>query len=157
MNKLITLSICILMFLGKLNSQVWVTTSDQQSLLSMQKLIPAIASDKSQAISINEQEKFQSVDGFGYTLTGGSAGLIWRLDKKKRQLLLEELFGHSVNSIGLSYLRISIGSSDLDSHVYSYDDLSTGELDLSLTKFSLSQDTLSLIPLLLRTDHYYYF
>ena len=148
MNKLITLSICILMFLGKLNSQVWVTTSDQQSLLSMQKLIPAIASDKSQAISINEQEKYQSIDGFGYTLTGGSAGLIWRLDKKKRKLLLEELFGHSVNSIGLSYLRISIGSSDLDSHVYSYDDLSSGELDLSLTKFSLSQDTVALIPLL---------
>jgi glucosylceramidase len=51
------------------------------------------------------------------------------------------------NGIGISYLRISIGSSDLDDHVFSYDD-NGGVADPNLTNFSLDPDRVNLIPVL---------
>ena len=52
------------------------------------------------------------------------------------------------NSIAVSYLRISIGSSDLNASVFSYDDIPAGQTDVNLDHFSLSQDTIDLIPIL---------
>jgi len=45
------------------------------------------------------------MDGFGFTLTGGSAQVIQRLEPVKKATLLQELFGKN----GLSVLRISVG------------------------------------------------
>jgi glucosylceramidase len=47
-----------------------------------------------------------------------------------------------------SYLRLSIGSSDLNASVFSYDDMPSGQTDTGLTHFSLAADTSDLIPLL---------
>jgi glucosylceramidase len=66
----------------------------------------------------------------------------------KQQALLNELFGTGKGSIGASYLRISIGASDLDDHVFSYDDLPAGQTDPQLKKFSLDNDKKALIPVL---------
>src|SRR5690606_34793615 len=52
------------------------------------------------------------------------------------------------NAIGVSYLRISIGASDLDASVFTYNDLPAGETDPELEKFSLAPDQENLIPLL---------
>ena len=54
--------------------------------------------------------------------------------------MLTELFGSGDNSIGVSYLRISIGASDLNSSVFSYDDVPAGSTDVSLSNFSLAKD-----------------
>ncbi len=88
------------------------------------------------------------MDGFGFALTGGSAMLINKMSAVKQAGLLKELFGLAKNGIGVSYLRISIGSSDLDDHVFSYDDLPAGEKDADLKKFSLATDHKALIPVL---------
>ena len=88
------------------------------------------------------------MDGFGYALTGGSAMLIRKMSAAAQAKLLNELFGTKGNSIGVSYLRISVGSSDLDDHVFSYDDLPAGETDPQLKKFSLANDEGHLIPVL---------
>ncbi|MDQ0781518.1 glycoside hydrolase family 30 beta sandwich domain-containing protein [Chryseobacterium sp. W4I1] len=93
-----------------------------------------------QNIEIDATQKFQYVDGFGYTLTGGSVEVINRLSPSKRKALLDELFGKDKNSISISYLRLSIGASDLDGRVFSYDDLPEGHTDPSLSKFSLVND-----------------
>jgi glucosylceramidase len=61
---------------------------------------------------------------------------------------LNELFGSTNNSIGISYLRISIGASDLNSSVFSYDDMPTGQTDPALSNFSLSQDSVDVVPVL---------
>jgi glucosylceramidase len=90
----------------------------------------------------------QIVDGFGYTLTGGSAYLINRLSATEKTSLLQELFGSNENSISISYLRISIGASDLSAEVFSYDDMPAGQTDPALANFNLSKDTVDLIPLL---------
>ena len=99
-------------------------------------------------IHIDASQTYQTIDGFGYTLTGGSAMLINRMEPKARQALLQELFSTTGKGIGVSYLRVSIGASDLDEQVFSYDDLPTGETDPTLAKFSLAPDRQHLIPVL---------
>jgi len=88
------------------------------------------------------------MDGFGCCLTGGSAAHLIDMDSADRAALLRKLFATDGASIGLSYLRVSIGSSDLDAHPFSYDDLPAGQTDANLTKFTLDPDRLALILIL---------
>ena len=128
----------------------WLTTSDQIKLLQKQSTTLSFGTTASTNtfIDVDSAQKFQTVDGFGYTLTGGSAALIKKLNSTEKAALLQELFGSSNTSIGISYLRISIGASDLSAFVFSYDDMPAGQTDVNLTNFSLSLDTVDLIPLL---------
>jgi glucosylceramidase len=48
-------------------------------------------------------------------LTGGSAMLINQMSISSKDSLLKELFGNGDGQIGVSFLRLSMGSSDLDS------------------------------------------
>ena len=100
------------------------------------------------SIEVDETQTFQTIDGFGFTLTGGSAQGINKLNPQKRQELLQELFGKNDNSISISYLRISIGASDLNAAPFTYDDLASGQTDVNLTQFSLNPDKNDVIPML---------
>ncbi len=71
-----------------------------------------------------------------------------KLDAVQRDSVLHELFQPDKNGIGISYLRISVGASDLDDHVFSYDDLGAGQTDPELKKFSIAEDQKNLIPIL---------
>ena len=133
------------------NVSVWVTTGDRGSLFveGMDKLRFAAKGDTDRIIEIDTTRRFQTIDGFGYTLTGGSAWLINRkLDTARRRTLLKELFLPDGKGIGVSYLRVSIGASDLDDHVFSYDDVLPGQTDVGLARFSLNEDQKNLIPVL---------
>jgi glucosylceramidase len=128
----------------------WMTRSDQSVLLQKQSLPLNFGTfaNAYPVIDVDSTQTFQSIDGFGYTLTGGSADLIYGLNSAARQALLQELFSTDNNGIGISYLRISIGASDLNSSVFSYDDMPIGQTDPSLVNFTLAHDETSLIPLL---------
>ncbi|CAM2985993.1 glucosylceramidase [Chryseobacterium flavum] len=121
--------------------QYWLTKGDESVKLQQQASVKFANNINSfQNIEIDDTQKFQYIDGFGYTLTGGSVEVINRLSPSKRKALLHELFGSDKNSISISYLRISIGASDLDGEVFSYNDLPAGQTDPSLSKFSLAKD-----------------
>jgi glucosylceramidase len=128
----------------------WLTKSDQSILLKKQTgtLGFNTTSNGYTNIEVNETQKYQTIDGFGYTLTGGSAEVINQLSASKKSALLQELFGSGANGIGISYLRISIGASDLNSSPFTYDDIPTGDTDLTLAKFSLDKDKNGVIALL---------
>lgn len=129
--------------------QVWTTASSQSSLLAHQTIDFVKKRDEHiPVIQIDATQQYQTVEGFGYTLTGGSAFLINKMGAAARVALLNELFGNDSNSIKISYLRLSIGASDLDTEVFSYDDLPAGQTDPVLQHFSLAKDTIDLIPLL---------
>ncbi len=121
---------------------VYITKADRSSLLQKQTSVVSFASQSNSYpfVDINTNQKFQSIDGFGYTLTGGSVEVMNRLSEAKKTELLEELFGKGENSIGVSYLRLSIGASDLNSEVFSYNDLASGQTDPELKEFSLAKD-----------------
>jgi glucosylceramidase len=71
-----------------------------------------------------------------------------RMDAAHRSALLRELFGRGKDDIGVSYLRVSIGSSDMNDHVFTYDDLAAGATDPGLTKFNAGPDREDVIPVL---------
>lgn len=127
----------------------WMTRGDQSVLLAKQGGILGFNNTVNTYanIEVDAAQKYQTIDGFGYTLTSGSVDVINQLNASKKAALLQELFGSGENSIGVSYLRISIGASDLSADTYTYDDVATGETDLTLAKFSLEKDK-NLIALL---------
>src|SRR5688572_18378563 len=128
----------------------WITTGDRANLLQKQSNLIAFtsATNTNPTVEVDSTITYQTVDGFGYTLTGGSAYLINRLSAAQKSSLLQELFGSGESSIGISYLRVSIGASDLSAEVFSYDDMPAGQTDVNLTNFNLSKDTVDVIPLL---------
>jgi glucosylceramidase len=128
----------------------WRTDGDQTVLLQKQAVSLSFDTKTNSYpfIDVDSTKTFQTIDGFGFTLTGGSASVINQMSASGKDALLKELFGNDSSSIGISYLRLSVGSSDLNVSVFSYDDLPTGQTDTGLTHFSLGQDTADLIPLL---------
>jgi len=128
-----------------------LTTADKSRLLEMSTSVSEWNnSTKSDipSITIDPTEKYQIMNGFGFTLTGGSAMLLSQMSTGKRASLLQEIFGRGENSIGANYLRLSVGASDLDPAVYSYNDLPAGETDLELVHFSIAHEQEFLIPIL---------
>jgi glucosylceramidase len=129
----------------------WVTNPDRSSLF--QKLPEPLVfgarnNVRGSVIVIDPVQQMQSLDGFGFALTGGSAELLVKMSPGARSKILKQIFARDGNHLGVSYLRISIGSSDLNSFVFSYDDLSPGETDRELKKFDLGQDRKDIIPVL---------
>jgi len=131
----------------KLNQ--WVTHDQPLSQLSAGP--PAVFEPTSRGrqlpIVIDERQAFQTIDGFGFALTGGSAQLIHQMVPDKRSKLLHELFSAG-DGIAISAIRLSIGASDLNSFVYTYNDLSGGQADPDLLNFSLGHDYEHVIPVL---------
>jgi glucosylceramidase len=130
----------------------WLTKGDRSVLLQKQPatLVFEASGNSNVDITVDTTQRYQTVDGFGFTLTSGSTTLINGLAAAK-PALLQELFGNASNAIGISYLRISIGASDLSANVYTYDDMPAGQTDPALANFSLDPDRAKgtgLIPLL---------
>lgn len=130
--------------------RLWLTKADQSTLFERQNVSLQFSNttNYNPTISVDTSRTYQTVDGFGFALTGGSAYLIYNLPTAKRDALLHELFTTDSTSIGVSYLRVSIGASDLSPRVYSYDDLAPGQTDTTLQHFDLGPDKFSLVPLL---------
>lgn len=124
------------------NIETWLTKADETIKLQKQNTILSFTTTPNtyQNIEIDPSVAFQSLDGFGYTLTGGSVEVINKLSPTKRKELLQEVFGNGEEGIGVSYLRLSIGASDLNSSVFSYDDMPSGQTDEDLSEFSLAKD-----------------
>ncbi len=141
---------------SKINTGVWLTDPANQVFFKKQAaglvFIPAAgpgqAATDTAAILVNDAERYQAIDGFGFALTGGSAQHISKMSAPARAALLKELFDTEPNAIGTSYLRISIGASDLNEKAFSYDDLPAGQTDTALQHFDLVPDRLDLIPVL---------
>ena len=97
---------------------------------------------------VDDSVRYQQIDGFGASLTDSSAWLLWnKLSGAQRKEMLEMLFSPS-KGMGLSVLRQPMGASDFALEDYSYDDVSRGESDPELKKFSIDHDRAYIIPIL---------
>ncbi|MEO9474654.1 MAG: Ig-like domain-containing protein [Cyclobacteriaceae bacterium] len=128
--------------------EVWLTTADQTSKLSQQANETFGASGSSGInINIDPSISYQTMDGFGASMTGSSAYLFQsELNSTLRNELMDDLFTSS--GINLSMVRHSIGASDFNLSSYTYNDLSPGQTDPSLANFSLGHDLNYLVPTL---------
>ena len=129
---------------------VWLTNPDKSALFTHQdkQLHFDVATGNGAVITVNDKQIYQSMVGFGFALTGGSAMHIINMNAESRTKLLHEVFATDNDNIGVSYLRLSIGSSDLNDHVFSYDDLPEGETDINMDKFDLVPDEKDVIPVM---------
>jgi len=128
----------------------WLTKGDQSQLLQKQNISLNLSdgTNSNPTIEVDPETKFQTIDGFGYTLTGGSAALINALPATEKENLLNELFSATDRAIRINYIRISIGASDLSATPFTYNDLAEGETDGALAKFSIAKEQADLIPIL---------
>lgn len=101
---------------------IWMTTPDQSKLLQQQNNVTFApdAGTNATTVTVNEGSTFQNIDGFGYTLTQGSAKLIAGLPAAAQTSLLNELF--STSNIAISVIRIGVGATDLSDNSYTYRD-----------------------------------
>ena len=134
----------------KTDVQFWLTSPSTNILFRKQDSILQFgsASPSDPVIEVDSSQTFQTMDGFGNCLTDGSAMLLYRMSAKARANLLNELFAVDGNNIGISYLRISLGASDLSEQPFSYNDLLPGQSDFELKEFSIDPDRAALIPVL---------
>ena len=132
------------------DAQLWLTTVDRAAVFAPQAPLLHFAAPDAQlpAIEVNDMQQFQPIEGFGFALTGGSAQLLVQMTQASRAALLKELFSTEGSDIGVSYLRVSIGASDMNDHVFSYDDLAEGQSDPDMAKFNLGPDLVDVIPML---------
>jgi len=133
-----------------LEIEAWITKPDRSMLFEKtnEKVFFSDKPGHGLPIVIDEFHSMQTIDGFGFALTGGSAELLMKMTPDARKALLEEVFSSNDNHIGVSYIRLTIGASDLNSFVYSYNDLKEGETDFNLEKFDLGQDKKDVIPVM---------
>jgi glucosylceramidase len=132
-------------------AKVWLTDPAHSVFFQRQKELPFSKDEGPKGgpvISIDEKKTFQHIDGFGWALTGGSAQRLMRMSPMARLSLLRELFTPDSTGIGGSYVRISIGASDLNDHVFSYDDLPDGRTDTAMEHFDLGPDKKDVVPVL---------
>lgn len=132
------------------SAQLWLSTVSRSAVLALQST-PVRFTDSSttdRTITVNDMEQYQSMEGFGFAVTGGSAELLMRMSPPARAALLRETFSPTGDGIHASYIRVSIGSSDMNDHPYTYDDVPVGETDPQLAHFSLAVDQSAVIPVL---------
>ena len=130
--------------------KVWLTKGDKSKLLNQEGDLPMLetASTLWPVIVIDTTARFQAMEGFGAALTGSSAYLLnKKMNASERTEILQDLFD-TVDGIGISYLRLTIGASDFSLSDFSYDDMPSGQTDFNLENFTLEKDLGDVIPVL---------
>jgi glucosylceramidase len=128
----------------------WVTQDAKSLLQPMQPVAFSRSSphESLATIDIDDSQTFQPIEGFGFSLTGGSAYLLAGLHAAERAALLRELFGLTEESVGLSCLRLTIGASDLGRKDFSYWGLRRGTKNPDIARFNLSAGDREVVPVL---------
>jgi glucosylceramidase len=132
------------------SAQLWLSTVNRSALLTLQSTPVRFTQTNTtdRTINVNDMEQYQSMEGFGFAVTGGSAELLMRMSPASRDALLHQIFSPTGDGIHASYIRVSIGSSDMNDHPYTCDDMPPGENDPQLRHFSLDNDQATVIPVL---------
>src|SRR4051794_22067960 len=98
--------ICIFSFCTHAqNISVWLTNADRSVIFQKQDETLSFSSGKTntQNIIVDDGKTFQTMDGFGFALTGGSAEHIIHMNTSARNELLHKIFDTTGNNIGVSY------------------------------------------------------
>ena len=145
--KFLTLLLIIAFFMTncsttkELDIAVYETSEAGNSLTKVTKFSE---NENPVVITINTEEKFQTITGFGGSFTEASASLLNRLSKENRKKILDAYF--SKDGANYSLTRTHIASCDFSLSNYTYAKV---ENDLLLEKFTIEDDKDDLIPMIL--------
>lgn len=128
-------------------AHVWLTTPDGTNRLTDRGTIHLQNAGETSipTIVIDPSRRFQTMTGFGASITDSSAAVLYRLDPARRAAVMADLFAAD----RLNFLRQPIGASDFtDEPAYTYDDVPAGQTDFALRHFSVAHDRSQVLPLL---------
>ncbi|MDQ1714375.1 MAG: glucosylceramidase, partial [Frankiaceae bacterium] len=129
---------------------VWVTTVDQTELLHQRPSVTfGTGTSANPTIVVDPEQTYQTMDGFGASITDSSASVLSGLTPSVRETTMRKLFD-PVSGISVSFLRQPVGSSDFTASPthYTYDDVPAGQTDFPLAHFSIGHDEAQILPLL---------
>ncbi|SPE55794.1 putative Glucan endo-1,6-beta-glucosidase [Verrucomicrobia bacterium] len=131
---------------------VWLTTHDQSALLQEQSpLVFSNGTGGTNCVVVDETQLYQPVEGFGAAFTDTTGYILNEVaGPLVRSNAMLKLFTRNSGGIGLSFMRLPMGASDLARFEYSYDDLPAGQTDTNLDFFSIAHDETDIIPLILQ-------
>ncbi|MDP1026704.1 glycoside hydrolase family 30 beta sandwich domain-containing protein [Sphingomonas sp. KR1UV-12] len=129
--------------------QGWQTNAD-----GTQRLAPIRFAARPAAgavrITVDPGHRYQTMVGFGASITDASAILIQALPPAERSALIRELFGRvgqgDGEGLGLDFTRLTIGASDFSPTHYSFDDVPPGQRDPDLSHFSIAPNRAAVLP-----------
>jgi glucosylceramidase len=125
--------------------KVWETDTDQSKLLAPQPDIRFGASPAGAVITVDASQTYQTMVGFGASMTDASAYLIRnKMSAGQRDALMRDLFGKT--GLNFSFMRLTIGASDFSREHYSYDDMPAGQSDPAMAHFSIDAAKTDVIP-----------
>ena len=131
---------------------VVLSTHDQTHLMTAQpslNFLSAAAGPSDNIVLVDENQQYQTIEGFGAAFTDSAAYLLKEVAQPDQLTnTMNDLFTRSGNGIGLSFMRNPMGASDIARSVYSFDDLSSGQTDSTLAKFSIAHDQTDIIPII---------
>lgn len=129
---------------------VTLSTHDQSSLLATQPTtLFTLTTSGSNKILVDETLTYQPIDGFGAAFTDSANWLLYtQAQPAQYTSIMNDLFTRNGNGIGLSFMRIPMGASDIARSVYSFDDMPSGQSDPSLANFSITHDQAYIIPVI---------
>jgi glucosylceramidase len=129
---------------------VFLTTHDQSKLLQGQTPVTfSSATGGTNCVFVDETQQYQQIEGFGAAFTDTTGyNLNEVASPAVRTNVMLNLFTRNGNGIGLSFMRIPMGASDLARYQYSYDDLPAGQTDTNLSSFSIAHDLADIVPLI---------
>jgi glucosylceramidase len=100
-------------------------------------------------IIVDEGQQYQAIEGFGAAFTDSAAYLLEQVEPSSTQAsTLSDLFTRTGSGIGLSFMRVPIGATDIARSLYSFDDVPAGQTDLTLANFSITHDQAYILPLI---------
>lgn len=132
------------------SAHVWITTADGTDKLADLGTVPFSTEPTSvQTVVVDPTRTFQTMTGFGASITDASASVLFTLPAAQRAQVMASLFSPQGGD-GLDYLRQPIGGTDMvtASGPYTYDDLPAGQSDYPMAKFSVAHDEAQILPLL---------
>ncbi len=120
----------------------YTTKADGSKLLEKATGTTSNVAGTSNVITLNGNNSYQSIDGFGYAITYSSCYNLLKMSKSSRTALLKKIYSPT-SGYGTSYARISIGCNDFSSREYTLCDTQ------GLQNFALQSDELNyVIPIL---------
>jgi glucosylceramidase len=131
---------------------VVLTTNDQTQLMAVQPNVSFSTSTTdagTNTVLVDPAQQYQSIEGFGAAFTDSAAYLLMEVEPSANlSSTLNDLFTRNGDGIGLSFMRIPMGASDIARTVYSLDDQPVGTTDLPLADFSIAHDQTYILPLI---------
>lgn len=99
----------------------YVTTKSIKQLFDSRLVELGDAQKTSDAVYLNPEEKYQTIDGFGAAMTWATCYNLLKMTQEDRTALLKELFDPE-EGLGISLVRVSVGASDFNTEEYTWCD-----------------------------------